>query len=109
MSDKSKHMGLEKLMHNYADYNLWANKTLAGWLLTKPGALIRQDVPSSFPSVLKTLSHLWDTEKFWLAILQGAAQQAWAEFNGDDDEVIPGLLQQSEALASYVSSQGEEA
>ena len=83
-------MSLQKLMHNYADYNLWANETLTGWLAAKPGALLTAAVPSSFPSLALTLSHLWDTEKFWLAVLQGTARQPWAEFSGPAEEVIPG-------------------
>jgi uncharacterized damage-inducible protein DinB len=102
-------MSLEKLMHNYADYNLWANQTLTDWLSTKPAALLGKNVPSSYPSLAKTLSHLWDTEKFWLAVLQGSARQPWAEFNGSDEEVITGLLRQSEAFCAYVKTLDEAA
>lgn len=100
-------MSLQKLMHNYADYNLWANKTMVGWLVKKPFALLQREVPSSFPSVLKTVSHLWDTEKFWLGILQGSAKQPWQEFNGDEKEIMPGLLKQSEKLTLHVKNLSE--
>ena len=96
-------------MHNYADYNLWANETLTGWLAAKPGALLTAAVPSSFPSLALTLSHLWDTEKFWLAVLQGTARQPWAEFSGPAEEVIPGLLRQSAAFAAWVKTLSEAA
>ncbi len=97
-------MSLEKLMHNYAEYNVWANQTIANWLGTKPLALLQKEVASSFPSVIKTLSHLLDTEKFWLGILQGSARQPWQEFTGNDAEVIPKLLKQSESFCTYVKS-----
>jgi uncharacterized damage-inducible protein DinB len=100
-------MSIEKLMHNYADYNLWANKTLANWLAAQPDDLMTKNTLSSFPSIIKTFSHLWDTEKFWLAVLQGSSRQAWATFTGTNDEVIPGLLGQSEVLSCYIKSQDE--
>jgi len=100
-------MSLEKLIHNYAAYNLWANETLVDWLETKPTALLCEGVTSSFPSIIKTLSHLWDTEKFWLAILRGSAKEPWKEFNGPDDEVMPGLLSQSGAFFAYLTSMNE--
>lgn len=102
-------MSLQKLMHNYADYNLWSNQTLADWLGKKPAELLTKTVPSSYPSINKTLSHLWDTEKFWLAILQGSSRQPWQEFNGDEKEIIPGLLKQSAAFLNYVKSLDEAA
>lgn len=100
-------MSLKKLMHNYADYNLWANQTLTDWLSKKSFDLLQKEVPSSYPSVLKTLSHLWDTENFWLAILQGSPKQPWQEFSGDEKEIVPGLLKQSQAFSNHVKSLNE--
>jgi uncharacterized damage-inducible protein DinB len=102
-------MSLQKLMHNYADYNVWANQTLTGWLSKKPAELLNKAVPSSYPSINKTLSHLWDTEKFWLAILQGSPKQPWQEFDGDEKEITPRLLKQSEAFSNHVKSLNEVA
>jgi uncharacterized damage-inducible protein DinB len=94
-------------MHNYSDYNLWANLTLTDWLAKKPFDLLRKEVPSSYPSVFKTFSHLWDTERFWLGILQGSPKQPWQEFSGDENKIIPGLLEQSKILSAYVKSLNE--
>jgi uncharacterized damage-inducible protein DinB len=102
-------MSLEKLIHNYADYNLWANRTTAAWLQPKPADLINRNIPSSFPSIIKTFAHLWDTEKFWLGVLQGPTPNTWVEFKGADEAVIPGLLQQSGALSAYIRSLDETA
>ena len=54
--------------------------------------------------MIKTGSHLWDTEKFWLAVLQGSSRQQWVGFSGADEQVIPGLLEQSEALIHSVKT-----
>jgi uncharacterized damage-inducible protein DinB len=99
-------MSLQKLINNYAGYNLWANKTLIDWLKTKPAELLNKEVPSSFPSVIKSLAHLWDTERFWLLVLQGA-NPVWRNFEGTNEEVQMGLLKESEIFSSYVHSLSE--
>lgn len=96
-------MGLQKLMNNYAAYNLWANKTLVEWLKKKPSTSLNKEVPSSFPSIVKTLEHLWDTERFWLLVLQGA-NPSWRNFKGTFEEVGLGLLKESESFLMYIHS-----
>ncbi len=96
-------MGLQKLRNNYADYNLWANKTLIDWLESKPAELLNKEVLSSFPSIIKSLAHLWDTERFWLLVLQGANPE-WRNFEGTNEEVESGLLKESECFSRYVHS-----
>ena len=99
-------MSLQKLMNNYADYNLWANKTLIEWLKTKPAELLNKEVPSSFPSLIKSLAHLLDTERFWLLVLKGA-KPAWNNFEGTNEETLTGLLKESENFANYIHSLSE--
>jgi uncharacterized damage-inducible protein DinB len=99
-------MSLQKLMNNYADYNLWANETLVNWVNTKPPEIMEQEVPSSFPTIAKTFSHLWDTEKFWLGVLQGE-NPPWNSFEGANDQITAGLLKQSQDFRDYVHSLSE--
>ncbi len=40
-------MSLQKLMTNYADYNLWANTQFITWLSTKSDEQLNTDVPSN--------------------------------------------------------------
>ncbi len=94
-------MSLQKLMNTYADYNLWANKTLIAWLKTKPNELLNKEVSSSFPSIIKTFAHLWDTERFWILVLKGA-NPSWKSFEGANEEIESGLLKQSEDFSNYV-------
>ncbi len=58
------------LMQNYVNYNLWANERLVNWLRTKPEEVVQREVPSSFPSIQKTLVHIWQTQRYWLSILR---------------------------------------
>ena len=59
---------------------------------------------SSFPSIRKTLYHLWDAQFIWLARLNGESPNTWPShsFKGNLDEAIGGLQQNSLALATYI-------
>lgn len=99
-------MSLQKLMTNYADYNEWANNRLIGWLNTKPGTVFHFEVASSFPSILKTLNHIWAVEEFWYSVIAGSKLQT-NRYGSTDislDEVLQGLPAQSKVLSVYIRS-----
>lgn len=90
-----------------AAYNCWANQQLVDWLQEKPVELMEQLVPSSFPSLKETLVHIWDTERFWLSVLQQVPPPLSFRihgFTGCVEDVFTELAAQSEKLAAYVES-----
>lgn len=97
---------LLSLVKDYAAYNLWANKTLVDWLRTKPAELMEQEVPSSFPSLKQTILHIWDTQRFWLSVLQKTlAPKGFQEgYDGTTEDILDGIVEQSEVFADYVAS-----
>jgi uncharacterized damage-inducible protein DinB len=103
-------MGLQKLMQNYAEFNLWANGTIVRWLQEKPAGLLNKEVPSSYPTIAKTLVHVWSTELFWHSVLQDVSPPPVfrEHFDGTNDEIMAGLLLQSQELAAYVAVLTEE-
>ena len=62
-------MSLQKLMTNYANYNLWANTQFITWISTKSDEQLNTDVPSSYASILKSLHHIWAVEEYWYSII----------------------------------------
>lgn len=46
-------------------YNLWANQTLLGAIGKLPEEVQHAELPGSFPSLHKTIMHLWDAESIW--------------------------------------------
>lgn len=96
------------LMKNYANYNLWANKTLVNWLKSKPAAALEQEIASSFPSIKLTLLHIWQTERYWLSIIKKQDQQTYSEFNGTMQEVFDALLKTSGQLAACINAMTDE-
>jgi uncharacterized damage-inducible protein DinB len=95
------------LMKNYANYNLWANTTLVNWLKTKDADLLEKYVSSSFPSIRATIIHIWQTERYWLSILQKKEPEVYSGFNGSTEEALNGLLEKSAELADFVEGLSE--
>ncbi|GAB3320750.1 damage-inducible protein DinB [Larkinella ripae] len=101
---------LASLVTDYAIYNVWANQQLVDWLKTKPRAVMEQTVPSSFPSLHQTLLHIWDTQRFWLSVLQQVPAPPsfiWVGFEGTVDDIFEGMVEQSAELADYIRSLSE--
>jgi len=92
------------LMKNYANYNLWVNVTLINWLRTKPEEVLEREVPSSFPSIKKTLAHIWSSQFYWLAVIRKDEIQRLEPFNGTLEDAYKGLLDHSAELAAYVNA-----
>ncbi len=102
-------MNLQSLVKDYAAYNLWANQTLVEWLKTKPAEALEREVASSFSSLKQTLVHIWDTETWWLGILQRQNPESnyGRIFEGKPEEVFAGIVKLSEEFAAYVGTLSE--
>jgi uncharacterized damage-inducible protein DinB len=103
-------MSLQKLMTNYAAYNLWANQTMVQWLRTKPAESLVQEVPSSFSSILKTLNHILATQEFWQSVTSGGPP-APGRYDATDlkaDELTGEMIGQSLTMLDCVRQYTEE-
>jgi len=97
-------------MTNSADYNVWANKTLIEWLRLKPSEVLDMEIASSYSSILKTLNHIWAVQEFWHAVVE-ESELTSNRFNAekiDTEEVLNGIISQSEAMAKYIATLSEE-
>lgn len=104
-------MNLQSLVKDYAAYNLWANQSLVEWLKTKPSEALECEVASSFSSIKQTLVHIWDTETWWLGVLQGTAPESTygRVFEGAPEEVFTGIVNRSADFAEFAAGQSEAA
>lgn len=58
-------------LKKYSKYNLWANTLVLDKFVSQvPEALLDKEVPNSFPSLRKTVYHIWDAETIWLNRLE---------------------------------------
>ena len=56
---------MKKLLAQYAAYNVWANQRITDCINNLPDDQINKEIVSSFPSLYKTMLHLWDSENLW--------------------------------------------
>ncbi|WP_044640940.1 DinB family protein [Risungbinella massiliensis] len=70
------------------DYNVWANKKVLDRLKELPLEIYKQEIQSVFPSISKTMSHIYITEYCWLDILNGKKMGEAMEFGNQLKEQI---------------------
>ena len=95
---------MKQLLVEYARYNLWANENLITLFRSVDDALISEYVESSFPSIRKTLLHIWDAESLWLERLNGHSPSDFPSknFTGSNGDIFDGLLKTSQDLVQYI-------
>jgi uncharacterized damage-inducible protein DinB len=57
----------------HLSFNLWANGKFVEILKTVDENIFEQEVISSFPSLRKTVLHIWDAEFIWLKRIEGVS------------------------------------
>lgn len=95
---------MKQMLVEYARYNHWANENLISLFRSVDDTLIAQHVESSFPSIRKTLLHIWDAEFLWLERLTGHSPADFPSkfFEGSNEEIFEGLLKTSAAFVQFV-------
>lgn len=90
------------------NYNIWANDRICSWIKMAE-TKADEEVTSSFPTIRKTLYHLWDAQFIWLARLNGESFNTWPShsFKGNLDEAIEGLKKNSIAFADFIQQKKE--
>lgn len=93
---------LPKLMH----YNFWANQIITGYVLKAGETIADIEQAGSFPTVRKTLLHIWDAQFIWLSRLHGTSLSEFPSksFKGNLQDGCDGLLKSSQQFIDYVES-----
>jgi uncharacterized damage-inducible protein DinB len=76
------------------NYNVWANKKICGFIIKAGDEIAGLEQLSSFPSVFKTVLHIWGAESIWLLRLQNESPTSFpaADFNGGIAAACSGWL-----------------
>jgi len=100
---------MKEQMEIYTGYNLWANKRIVQLLNSQPQDILNVRVSNSFPSIRKTIYHIWDAQLIWLNRMRGISLTAWpSEEYGDDFAGYDMyFIQQSEDFKNFVSSKSD--
>ena len=80
---------MQEVLVNYTEYNLWANKRIAG-MVRENSAAADKEIKSSFPTLKKTLCHIWGAEDLWQMRLRGESLPyvPGFDFSGSTEEAI---------------------
>jgi uncharacterized damage-inducible protein DinB len=89
-----------------SDYNLWANDKICSYILEAGQTLADKETESSFPTIRKTLYHLWDAQAIWLKRLNGESSNSWPShnFTGNLEEAIKLINENSQAFVDYTAA-----
>ena len=87
-------------------YNQWANERMSGYLLEAGDAIADETQHSSFPTIRKTLYHVWDAQVIWYKRLLGESVNTWPShhFNGSLQEALAALDENSRAFVSFTEN-----
>jgi len=102
---------LKQQLSKLSQYNRWANERCAGYILLAGEPVADQLLVSSFPTIRKTIYHIWDAELVWIKRLHGKTIASWppsAGFTGSLEEGILGLLSVSDEFTGFIKSTSDE-
>lgn len=99
---------MKQLIGTSAAYNVWANDKIAEILKGIDNDLLDEPVVSSFPTLRKTVYHIWDAEFIWLSRLQGEAITYWPSEKFNAETPIDGILEVSKGLLDIVQQHNDE-
>ncbi len=100
------HKTMKEMLQQYAAYNIWATKTLIDRINKLPEEKIIQEVASSFPSLYKTVNHMWLAEEAWwqrLKLVEHIVLQS-EKFTGSFAAQYSHLAKQSILFKEWIDS-----
>jgi uncharacterized damage-inducible protein DinB len=97
---------MKELLQQYAAYNIWASKILFDRITKLPEEKITQEIASSFPSLYKTVNHMWLAEEVWwqrMKLVENITLQS-EQFTGSFSEQCNQLAKQSLLWKEWVDA-----
>lgn len=101
---------MKEIYVKYAKYNLWANERMASIFSTLTEEQAEQHIESSFPSVRKTILHIWDAQVGWLRRLNHKEFNEFPSknFKGTFEEVLKGFIENSKEFLAHVENMSDD-
>ncbi len=102
---------MKKLLAQYAAYNVWANQRITDCINNLADDQINKEIKSSFPSLFKTIMHLWDVEAVWWQRMKLQENVQWPgeTFTGTILELSQQLMLQSKQWKEWIDLATEAA
>ena len=102
---------MKELLQQLAAYNIWANQRLLEVILALPEEKQKQELPSSFKSLYRTVLHMWSAENIWWQRmkLQEHITKPFDIFKGTMEELANEYLQQNRQWQEWVNNASDAA
>jgi uncharacterized damage-inducible protein DinB len=100
---------MDNYIHTLARYNAWANARIATRLSNLTSLILDFNLHSSFPTIRKTVFHVWDAEAIWLSRLQGTSLTSFPSKNFPPDTNPIEFVKTSESFAEFVLNMNNDA
>lgn len=100
---------MKQLLQQCAAYTIWANQKMFDCIGSLPEEQVKQEIASSFPSLYKTILHMWDAEAIWWQRLKlvEKIERPSDVFDGTFEELAKKLQQQSILWKEWVDKATE--
>ncbi|MEO7308051.1 MAG: DinB family protein [Ferruginibacter sp.] len=100
---------MKELLQQYAAYNIWATKQLVDRISKLNDEDTGKEIVSSFPSIYKTMQHMWLAEEVWwqrLKLTENIVLES-EKFTGNFNELVNALARQSQQMKDWVDGATE--
>lgn len=96
-------------IQKHLQYNAWANEKIVGFLANVDDMVLDTEIKSSFPSIRKTIMHVWDAQQIWFMRLRGETISGWPSqsFTGGTQDMFNGFIEDSHALVNFIVSKDQ--
>lgn len=103
-------MSIRNQVVRTVEHNSWANSTFIEWLSAKDEEIIHRETASSCPTILATLTHLWEAQEYWTSVVGETSDitRVWEMENPAKGMVFEGLAANSKRLVEIVSRLSED-
>lgn len=98
---------MKEILLHYTNYNLWANTKFTEALKSIGLPLLDQEIKSSFPSLRKTVHHIWAAEAVWYKRLHGESPPSLPEPTNDFPEFAKLLSSCSQSFIDLLKNKDE--
>ena len=90
----------------HMQYNAWANQKTVTILAEVDDNTLDTEMKSSFPTIRKTLMHVWDAQQIWFLRIQGHSTTKWPsqDFTGSTEDLYKAYVQNSNEFAAFIAS-----
>lgn len=101
---------MTELLLRAARHNAWANDLIIQTISTLPEQACDMEIISSFPSIRRTVLHIWGAEDIWLQRFEGLRKPVFKAmtFDGSMKDACDVWQSSSAALLRFVEQESDE-